>query len=97
MTLFGVGLGIVAVIAVALVVGALVQGVVGLGLGLISAPVITLVAPSLMPGMLLVLVSTMPLLTLVKEHDEIDWRGLRWSLPPPRRRHRRRCVAGRGG
>ena len=68
-------------IAVALLAGAIVQGVVGLGLGLVAAPVVTLVDPALMPGGLLMLGAVLPMVTLVREHDDIDWHGLGWSLP----------------
>ena len=70
-----------AVLAATLVVAAGVQGLVGLGLGLVSAPVVTLVAPQLMPELLLWLALLMPLVTLVREHHDIDWRGLALSLP----------------
>ena len=77
-----VPLGVLAVVALALLVGATVQSVVGLGLGLVAAPVTTLVAPELMPGVLIALAMVLPCLTLVAEHQEIDWAGLGWSLPP---------------
>jgi uncharacterized membrane protein YfcA len=72
---------VAAVLAVTLVVAAGVQGLVGLGLGLVSAPVVALVAPELMPDLLLWLALLMPLVTLVREHHEVDWHGLGWSLP----------------
>lgn len=68
-------------LAATLVVAAGIQGLVGLGLGLVSAPVLALLAPQLMPDLLLWLALLMPLVTLVREHHEIDWRGLAWSLP----------------
>ena len=71
----------VVLLATTLVVGAAVQGLVGLGVGMVSAPVVTLLEPSLMPGMLLVMSLATPLVTLVHEHHDIDWRGLAWSLP----------------
>ncbi|HET8560935.1 MAG TPA: sulfite exporter TauE/SafE family protein [Marmoricola sp.] len=70
-----------AVLAATLVVGAAVQGLVGLGVGMVSAPVVTLLEPSLMPGMLLFMGLATPVVTLVHEHHDIDWRGLTWSLP----------------
>jgi len=70
----------VAVLAATLVVGAAVQGLVGLGLGLVAAPVVTLIEPSLMPDLLLWLALLLPLVTLVREHHEIDWPGLGWSM-----------------
>jgi uncharacterized membrane protein YfcA len=69
------------VIVTALVLGALVQSVVGLGLGLVAAPVITLVEPSVMPELMLWLALVLPLVTLLGERDEIDWGGLGWSFP----------------
>lgn len=67
-------------LALTLVVGAAVQGLVGLGLGLVAAPVTALLQPTLMPDLLLWLAVAMPLVTLVREHHLIDWPGLGWSL-----------------
>lgn len=72
---------ILAVLVLTVMVGAIVQSVAGLGLGLVAAPIITLLEPRLMPVSLLVLGAFLPLITLLREHDEIDWRGLAWSLP----------------
>lgn len=71
---------VLAVIAATLVVGAAVQGLVGLGLGLVAAPVTMLLEPALMPDLLLWLAMLYPLVTLTREHDDIDWRGLAWSV-----------------
>ena len=81
MTILGVDADVVALVALTLVVGATIQRLVGLGLGLVSAPVVTLLDPSLMPELVLVLAALLPLLTLVRSHEEIDWRGLAWVLP----------------
>ena len=70
------------VIVTALLVGAVVQSVVGLGLGLVAAPVVTLVEPSVMPELMLWLAVAMPLVTLAAEREDIDWRGLAWAFPP---------------
>lgn len=70
-----------AVIAAAVLVGAVVQSAVGLGVGLVAAPVTALLEPELMPGALLVVAALMPCLTLVFDHHDIDWAGLGWSLP----------------
>ena len=67
--------------ALALLAGATVQSLVGLGLGLVAAPVITLVEPRLMPELMLWLACILPLLTLAAEREDIDWRGLGWSMP----------------
>ena len=71
----------IAILATTVVVGATVQTLVGLGVGLVAAPVTALVAPEMMPGTLLWLAAAMPLVTLLREHDNIDWRGLGWSIP----------------
>jgi uncharacterized protein len=68
-------------LAAAVIVGATAQGLVGLGVGLVAAPVTALVAPDLMPGLLLWLAASMPIVTLLREHDAIDWRGLAWAMP----------------
>lgn len=70
------------VIVTALLVGAVVQSVVGLGLGLVAAPVVTLVEPSVMPELMLWLAVAMPLVTLAGEREDIDWHGLTWAFPP---------------
>jgi uncharacterized membrane protein YfcA len=71
---------VVAVLAATLVVGAAVQGLVGLGLGLVAAPVTMLLEPRLMPDLLLWLAMLLPVVTLVREHHDIDWRGLAWAV-----------------
>jgi uncharacterized membrane protein YfcA len=76
-----VTLGTFVAIALAILLGAAVQSVVGLGVGLVAAPVITLFEPALMPGTLLMLALVLPAVTLVHDHDDIDWPGLGWSLP----------------
>lgn len=68
-------------LAATLVVGAAVQGLVGLGLGLVAAPVTTLLAPALMPDLLLWLAMLFPAATLAREHQDVDWHGLGWSMP----------------
>jgi uncharacterized membrane protein YfcA len=71
---------VMAVVAATIVLGAAVQGLVGLGLGLVAAPVTMLLEPTLMPDLLLWLAMLFPLLTLTREHHDIDWRGLGWSV-----------------
>lgn len=79
--MLGVSVSVLVVLAVTVLVGAAVQGLVGLGVGLVAAPVTTLLAPELMPALLLWLAAALPLVTLLREHNEIDWRGLAWSVP----------------
>lgn len=69
-----------AVLAVAVTLGALVQGSVGLGLGLVAAPVCALVEPALMPGVMLWLAAAYPMLTLLREGRAADWHGLAWAF-----------------
>ena len=69
------------VIALAVFVGATVQSVVGIGIGLVAAPVVALLEPALMPGTLIMVALVLPAVTLVRDHGDIDWRGLAWSLP----------------
>ncbi len=71
----------VAAIALTLIVGAIIQGVVGLGLGLVGAPVVALLEPALMPGLMLLLAMSLPVVTLWNEREGIDWSGLAWALP----------------
>lgn len=79
--LLGVEAWVVVVLAVALFVGALVQGTVGLGLGLVAAPVASLLEPQLVPEMMLWLAMLMASQTMLTEHRGTDWRGLGWALP----------------
>jgi uncharacterized protein len=72
---------VAAVLAATLVVAACVQGIVGLGLGLVTAPIVILLAPELMPDLMLWLALLFPFVTLLREHHQIDWPGLGWSLP----------------
>lgn len=79
--LLGEPLLVLTAVALGLLAGAVVQNLVGLGLGLVAAPVITLVAPSLMPDVMLWLAMSLPLVTLWRDHDDIDWYGLGWTFP----------------
>ncbi len=67
--------------AIAVAVGALVQGTVGFGLALIAAPVMILVEPALVPAGMLVVSGVMPWTTLAQEWREVDWGGLGWTMP----------------
>jgi uncharacterized protein len=79
--LLDVSVGTLLVLAASVTVGAVVQGSVGLGLGLVAAPVTALVAPSLMPGLMLWLAVGLPMVTLLHDRRDVDWRGLAWALP----------------
>ncbi len=71
---------VMVVLAVAVFLGAAVQGAIGLGLGLLAAPVAALVAPELVPGTLLWLSMLLPVFTLAREWAHVDWWGLRWAF-----------------
>jgi uncharacterized membrane protein YfcA len=71
---------VMVVLAVAVFLGAAVQGAIGLGLGLLAAPVAALLAPELMPGTLLWLSMLLPVFTLAREWSDVDWWGLRWAF-----------------
>ena len=79
--ILGVEAWVLAVLAVALLVGAVVQGTVGLGLGLVAAPIATLVEPRLVPELMLWLALAMAVQTVALEHRGTDWHGLAWALP----------------
>ena len=79
--ILGLSDGVLLLLVLVVMLGATMQGLVGLGLNLVSAPIITLAAPSLMPEVPLVLAVLLPFFTLVRSHDDIDWRGLGWVLP----------------
>lgn len=64
----------------AVLIGAAVQGAVGLGLGLIGAPIMALLEPTLVPSTILLVTSVLPMLTSVRELEDVDWRGLSWAL-----------------
>ena len=81
MTVLGVDAPGVALLALVLVAGATVQTLVGLGLGLVAAPLVTILEPALMPQFMLLLAALLPLVTLLRDHHDIDWRGLAWVLP----------------
>lgn len=72
---------LIVICGAALLVGAVVQSLIGLGLALVASPVVAMLDPSLVPGTLIICSFVLPVLTLVHEHHDIDWRGLRWAFP----------------
>ena len=79
--MLGLSASVVVVLAVALILGAAIQGTIGLGLGMVAAPVAALVAPELVPELLLWLALAMAGTTLLSESRGVDWGGLAWALP----------------
>lgn len=65
----------------AVLLGSIVQGSIGLGMALVASPFVTIIDPTLMPGSLMLISSLLPIATLIKERDQIDWRGLAWAFP----------------
>ncbi|PXY22395.1 sulfite exporter TauE/SafE family protein [Prauserella muralis] len=63
-----------------IVLGALVQGAVGYGMNLIAAPLLALVEPAFVPVPLILLASGHALLAVVREHRDVDWRGVGWAM-----------------
>ncbi|MEO6955697.1 MAG: hypothetical protein ABI137_03050, partial [Antricoccus sp.] len=63
----------------AVLLGSIVQGSIGLGMALVASPFVTIIDPTLMPGSIMLISSLLPIATLIKERDQIDWRGLAWA------------------
>lgn len=72
--------GVLAAAALAVFLGALVQSATGFGLGLLAAPLLSLLDPAVMPGGLLIVTATLPVLTILNEHRHIDWHGFGWAI-----------------
>jgi len=62
-----------------LAVGAVVQGIVGFGIAMVGVPVAALLMPELVPGPLLLVAPVHTMLSLVREHKHVDWRGVGWA------------------
>ncbi|HEY0639079.1 MAG TPA: sulfite exporter TauE/SafE family protein [Pseudonocardiaceae bacterium] len=62
------------------VVGSVVQGVVGLGLNLVAAPLLVLLDPALVPVPMLLVAALLSGLTMIRERGHADWRGVGWAL-----------------
>lgn len=77
----GLSAGVLAVLAIGVLLGALVQGSVGLGLGLVAAPVAAIAAPQVVPELLIWLSLFMAVAMLVAEPRGVHWRGMAWGLP----------------
>ncbi|MEJ7833058.1 MAG: sulfite exporter TauE/SafE family protein [Nocardioides sp.] len=71
----------VGLIALAVLVGAFVQAVVGLGVGLITAPLVVALEPALMPSLPLWFGLVVAGASLMGERHHVDWRAMAWALP----------------
>lgn len=65
---------------VAVLVGALVQGVIGFGMNLLVVPVLALVEPEALPAVAVMLGLPLSLTMLAHEHTAIDRRGVGWVM-----------------
>ena len=70
-----------ALIGLAVLLGALVQSVVGIGLGLLVAPVTAMIHPAWVPVLPLLLAMLVSGVMLRGEWRRIEWRVLAWMLP----------------
>jgi uncharacterized membrane protein YfcA len=61
-------------------VGSAVQGLAGFGAGLLAIPVVALFAPELIPGSMLMAVSAITVLGVRREHGDIEWGVVAWSM-----------------
>lgn len=71
---------VVAVCGAVVVLGALVQGVLGFGLAMVSVPVLAWLAPSLVPVGVLVAILPLVVVQAVRERAHVDLPGLGWAL-----------------
>lgn len=71
-------LTVVAGVVVAL--GALVQGGVGYGMSLVAAPLLVLIDPVFVPVPLVLLATVHSVLTVARDRQHTDWRGVGWAM-----------------
>jgi uncharacterized protein len=67
-----------AVVAIAVVIAALVQGAIGVGFALIVAPIAAMIEPQLLPGSILVLMVPLNAYVAWRERGHFDLRGAGW-------------------
>jgi uncharacterized membrane protein YfcA len=65
---------------VVVALGGLVQGLVGFGLALLAVPMLALLDPTLLPVPILIAATTHSVLSLLREHEHVDWRGVGWAM-----------------
>lgn len=65
---------------IVLLVGALVQGVVGYGMNLLAAPPLLLLDPSLVPVPVLLLACVHATLGAIREREHTHWPGVGWAM-----------------
>lgn len=67
-----------AVLALAVVVAAFVQGSIGVGFALIIAPIAAVIRPDLLPGSLLLLMMPLNVYVVLRERRHLDWPSIGW-------------------
>lgn len=67
-----------AVLALAVVVAASVQGAIGVSFALIIAPLAAVIRPDLLPGSLLLLMLPLNVYVVPRERQHLDWRSIGW-------------------
>ncbi len=65
---------------VVVLLGGLVQGVIGYGMNLVVVPIVAILIPGSVPGSMVLLSMPMTLTMLLREHHAIDWLGVRWIV-----------------
>jgi len=75
-----VGLGAFAVLVVAVLVGAAIQGAIGFGMNLVSVPVFAIVAPETLPVAVIVLGTSISISMFRHERADVDRTGLAWII-----------------
>jgi len=76
----GVELWVIAACGAAIVLGAVVQGVVGTGLALVAVPVLAGLAPELVPVSILVAAMPIAITAAVRERAHLDVPGVGWTM-----------------
>ncbi|WP_285750609.1 sulfite exporter TauE/SafE family protein [Lentzea sp. NBRC 105346] len=65
---------------VVVALGGLLQGLVGFGLSLLAVPLLALLDPALLPVPVLIAATAHSVLSLIREHGHVDWRGVGWAM-----------------
>lgn len=64
-----------------LLIGTIIQGSIGFGLALFGAPLVYWLNQEFVPGPMLVVGMSLPLLILIREWRAMDINGVRWTIP----------------
>ena len=64
-----------------IVLGSILQGVIGFGLGIIAVPLLILIEPAFVPGPLLLAAFFLNILVSFREKKSVDYPSLKWIIP----------------